>query len=72
MVYAYAWYEMFGIMLGAGVAIWLVLKGLDLALERLLQGMADRRDRKMLQEENQVPARGAYALRKLRRNDDRG
>lgn len=34
MVYAYAWYEMFGIMLGAGVAIFLVIRGLD----RLLEG----------------------------------
>lgn len=45
-MYAYSWYQMFAIMLAAGVAIFMILKGLDLALDWFLGRMLARRDRK--------------------------
>ena len=33
MTYAYAWYEMFGLMILAGVVIFFFVRSIDLALE---------------------------------------
>lgn len=46
MQYAYPWYVMFGLMLGAGIAIWFICQLGDLGLQRLLDIMAARRDRR--------------------------
>lgn len=45
-MYAYSWYQMFAIMLAAGVGIFVILKGLDLALNWFLDRMLTRRNRK--------------------------
>lgn len=46
MQYSYAWYEMLGLMILAGVVIFAFARGLDLALERFLDVMAARRDKR--------------------------
>lgn len=45
-MYAYTWYQMFAIMLAAGVAIFIILRSLDMALQWFLDRMLARRDRK--------------------------
>lgn len=46
-MYAYSWYQMFAIMLAAGVAIFIILRSLDMALQWFLDRMLARRDRKL-------------------------
>lgn len=46
VMYAYSWYQMFAIMLVAGVAIFIILRSLDMALQWFLDRMLARRDRK--------------------------
>ena len=42
----YAWYEIVGMSVLVGVIVFLVFRGLDMALERLLSVVADRRNRR--------------------------
>lgn len=42
----YAWYEIVGMSILVGIIVFLVFRGLDLVLDRLLDTMAARRDRK--------------------------
>lgn len=44
-MYAYAWYEMFGLMILAGVVIFLFVRSIDLALEWWLDRRHAKRDR---------------------------
>ena len=43
---SYAWYEIVGMSVLVGTIVFLVFRGLDMALERLLSIMADRRDKR--------------------------
>lgn len=45
MTYAYAWYEMFGLMILAGVVIFFFIRSIDLALEWWLDRRRAKQDR---------------------------
>lgn len=47
----YDWYEIVGMSVLVGVVVFIVFRGLDLALERLLEALATRRDRKLAAED---------------------
>lgn len=74
----YAWYEIVGMSILVGVVVFVVFRGLDLVLERLLDARRARQD-KALAEVQTTGLRAAEGLRKmademrrLGRNDDRG
>lgn len=47
VMYAYAWYEMFGLMILAGVVIFLFVRSVDLALEWWLDRRRAKQDREL-------------------------
>lgn len=59
MTYAYAWYELIGFMILAGLVIFLACRGLDLLLERFLDRRRNRREREWDREmDKEFPPRG--------------
>lgn len=62
----YTWYEIVAMSVLVGAIAFIVFRGFDLALERLLEALAARRDRKLAAEEH------AAAMAKTFPKQDKG